>query len=70
MKQTAVEWLEQILKQNCGAEFTELNTQIFDRAKEIEKQQIVDSWFDGTDQWCETTMDKAEEYYNETYKIL
>ena len=39
MQQTAIEWLEQILKQNCGAEFTELNTQIFDKAKEIERQQ-------------------------------
>ena len=36
---TAVEYLEQILKQNYGKEFTEGNKQLFERAKEMENRQ-------------------------------
>ncbi len=46
---TAVEWLEEKLKQNCGSEFTELNKQIFDKAKEMEEKQILDAWKEGYD---------------------
>ena len=70
MKQTAVEWLEQILKQNCGAEFTELNIQIFDKAKELEKQQIIDTFYEGYDAGFYHTDGEAEDYYNETYKRI
>jgi len=65
---TAVEWLEQILKQNCGAEFTELNTQIFEQAKEMEKQQIMKAVFDSMGTNIDPNMGRAELYYNETYK--
>ena len=44
---TAVEFLEKILKQNYGAEFTELNKHIFDKAKEMEKQQLNEAFKTG-----------------------
>jgi hypothetical protein len=61
---TAVSWLEQILRQNCGAEFIQLNEQIFDKAKEMEKQQI----FDAVENFYDYP-EEAERYYNETFKI-
>ena len=73
MKQTAVEWLEQILRQNCGAEFIQLNEQIFDKAKEMEKEQIIEAHGNklrkssgaGTsyEYWV-----GGIDYYNETFK--
>lgn len=36
MTQKAVHWLEQMMKKHCGEEFTRLNKQWFDKAKQIE----------------------------------
>lgn len=36
MGQKGVHWLEQILKQSCGKEFTEGYKQLFDKAKQME----------------------------------
>ena len=47
MKQTAVEWLMEQLKQNNMLTFDEW-TEIFNQAKELEKQQIVDAFSEGT----------------------
>jgi hypothetical protein len=63
MKQTAVEWY-----------FTELWTSpkdkfiwhsILEKAKEMEKEQIINSWWDGCQNW--DSEKEAEQYYNETY---
>jgi hypothetical protein len=73
MKQTAVDWLEDNL---IGNPFSEKdfahNVNIFKQAKEIEKEQMGDTWVDSR------TFDKGDnyfgkqksfdEYYNETYK--
>jgi len=65
MKKTAVEWFEQQLD-NLNIE---IPFSIFEEAKEIEKQQIIDSY--------ETAMETdiynvplkvGEQYYNETFK--
>jgi hypothetical protein len=64
MEQTAVSWLEQILRQNCGAEFIQLNEQIFDKAKEMEKEQIMQT---RQDIYHTGDLDN-EQYYNETFK--
>jgi len=73
---TAVEWLEGILKQSCGSEFTELNKQIFDKAKEMEKEQIINSFNQGYTQCSIEDLkptsrkryEDAEQYYNQTFK--
>jgi hypothetical protein len=62
MKQTAVEWLNQKLR-NDGFAFSE---NVLNKALEMEKQHIIDAvnhnraigFFD----------EDAEKYYNETYK--
>ena len=65
MKQTAVEWLiNEMHKKEQGLIETSYN-HLFDQAKEMEKQQIIDAWIveDNTLQRL-----RAEQYYNETFK--
>ena len=81
MKQTAVEWLvEQLVeldkqldgrRKNDDATVLKLNpTKLFEQAKEMEKEQIIDAWSNG---WLndyqsdEDVKNSAEHYYNETF---
>jgi hypothetical protein len=75
MKQTAVEWfLTEFQKQVWFEPNSELDIWIKDlipKAKEMEKEQIIESWnvrakIDGVLTWTDNRT--AEEYYNETYK--
>jgi len=60
MKQTAVEWVKDAyLNDFDGTNLHEL----FDKAKDMEKQQIIDAFNEGY--FDEKT---AEYYYNETFK--
>lgn len=62
MKQTAVEWLiEQIIKEKG---LVDLDIQA---AKEMEKEQIMDAYWDGG-QDIPMTLNRCEQYYNETFK--
>ena len=62
-KQTAVEWLvEQLKERGYAGEFPP--HLLFEQAKEMEKQQIIDAWI-ATDN--ELQRIAAEQYYNETY---
>jgi hypothetical protein len=64
MKQTAVEWLIEQLKENNMLTFDEW-TELFEQAKAMEKKQIKDAWINSL-----TTADyhSSEQYYNETFK--
>jgi hypothetical protein len=76
MKQTAVEWLEDnLLSEPWAEEHFEHNAECWDKAKEIEKQQIFDTWDNGFDNGnyygkynenCE--INSGEQYYNNTFK--
>ena len=64
-KQTAVEW---VLEQ-----FNEIHTQrkwkeIVEQAKEIEKQQIINTWYDCKLSIIDKNPTDADQYYNKTYK--
>ena len=69
MKQTAVEWL----KQKWYSDENDITDETFEQAKEMEKQQIVESFslgiishhdaFKNQNKW-----NNGEEYYNETFK--
>lgn len=65
---TSVEWLENILKQHCGKEFTEGFKELFDKAKEMEKQQMYKcaSFWRGKKNEIEKPI--FQQYYNETFK--
>lgn len=72
-KKTVVEWLEQQL----GSKIADANIRIsapkfyelINKAKEMEKQQIIDAWIDGDARICETkSIPHAEQYYQEKFK--
>jgi hypothetical protein len=65
MKQTAVEWLLNewpILK-------SELPHWLIEQAKEMEREQIKDAYWNGSDsiRTKNEILNEAEEFYNETY---
>jgi len=72
MKQTAVEWLTYKIEEQRENGNVDLRTTLFycEHAKEMEKQQIIDSFGVG----CQVESTRligyhkmAEQYYNETY---
>ena len=72
MKQTAVEWQHiELSKFLYGkSEFTDAND-ILIKAKEMEKEQMVDAWSDGwlnDYEYDEDVKNSAEQYYNKTFK--
>ena len=70
MKQTAVEWLIEQLKENNMLTFDEW-TELFKQAKAMEKEQIknafVECWKANVPDGIECKLD-AEQYYNKTFK--
>ena len=65
MEQTAVDWLKKRIRAELTYEQDVLFEELFDQAKEMEKEQIVNAYND-----CEWTGDHedGEQYYNETYE--
>jgi hypothetical protein len=60
MKQTAVEWLyEELILEGINVPKV-----FYDKAKEMEKEQIVNA----VDSWVVNGNLKGEQYYNETFK--
>jgi hypothetical protein len=79
-KQTAVEWLVKELNQKIDfipLEKWDMIRDIIQQAKEMEKEQIVNTWSEATAPQHEIGLSdasyviaqikKAEQYYNETY---
>jgi HEPN domain-containing protein len=70
MKQTAVEWLIDELTLNQPHKWVQ---EVIEQAKEMEKNQIIDSYRDGRSDQQSDRPSKfynrmAEQYYNETFK--
>ena len=61
-KQTAVEWLFEIASNGF------LTPEDFEKAKEMEKQQIIDAHCDWTRVIDNLPSRTAKQYYNETFK--
>jgi hypothetical protein len=69
-KQTAVEWFEDQVGHTCMMALKEFY-EIFEKAKEMEKEQICDAYYYGidVDSWnVDNPYEAAEQYYNETYE--
>lgn len=70
-KQTAVEWLQECLNLHLTHEQKMQYEGLFQQAKEMEKEQHKNTWFDSTTQFdnaAEMTYKKTfEQYYNEEY---
>lgn len=69
MKQTAVEWLFFEMKgpKWINADW-EKRRLIIEKAKEMEKQQIIDAYSEGDINGIMDNEIRAEQYYNKTYK--
>ena len=66
MKQTAVEWLlEELPTINKHDPYY---ANIINQAKEMEKEQIVDAYWDSYKEGQYSGDKTADEYYNETFK--
>lgn len=68
MEQTAVEFLiKQIINDHNKKALTKSEwMKIFEKAKTMEKEQIIDAWFDGVTNW--DSEKEVEDYINETFK--
>jgi len=62
-KLTAVEWLENQIRYYISNDNRLF--EIFKQAKELEKQQIIEAYYEGKEYGFK---EKGEEYYNETFK--
>jgi hypothetical protein len=63
---TAVEWYnQQIVERQNGNGDSRSFDEIFEQAKEMEKEQIKDAWCNALDLKASKY---AEQYYNETFK--
>lgn len=72
-KLTAVEWFATILDSVLDLNPSEFGRiqEAFEQAKEMEKQQIMDAFWNGDNSDClseQNSKEFAEKYYNETYK--
>jgi HEPN domain-containing protein len=65
MKQTAVEFLKKMLKDNSSEVF---EGNIWEQAKELEKQQIIDAYASGYIDGVAQNKITTEQYYNDTFK--
>jgi hypothetical protein len=68
-QQTAVEWLIQHIRQDVfvHSKSTKEWNQVFQQAKEMEKEQIIKAASDHCYPTCELATIDAEEYYKLTY---
>jgi hypothetical protein len=69
---TAVEWLLDILVTENEVTLKGENYKLFEQAKEMEKQQIIDAHIEGfySAPFGKSRNREAEKYYNETFKIM
>jgi vacuolar-type H+-ATPase subunit H len=67
MKQTAVEWLVERITKQHDKEFDLFYRAEIEQAKEMEKEQIEDAYWDGG-QDIPLTEERCKQYYNETFK--
>ncbi len=63
-KQTAVEWLVEILLHKV--QLTEIEKMYIDKAKEMEKEQIIEAYNNGSFNQIDDKY-KPQQYYKETY---
>ena len=65
MKQTAVEWLVQWLKDN-PISYGNSYDKAIEQANKIFEEQVKNAWIDGVTNW--DSEKEVEDYYKETFK--
>ena len=69
VKETAVKWLEAMVESKLSQPMSANFKELFEQAKEMEKEQIMDAYWNGSDSIRTRTeiLNQAEDFYNETY---
>ena len=67
MKQTAVEFLQECLSIHLSHQQQMQFEGLFQQAKEMEKEQIMDAYMEGGD-WEALPQPRFDNYYNQTFK--
>jgi hypothetical protein len=67
MKQTAVEFLIEEIE--CRGIITKELRIVFEQAKEMEKQQIIDAYVEGGRKGFNEFADDYQQYYKETFNL-
>ena len=66
MKQTALQWfIEQLINEE-GIDF--IPTIFVNQAKEMEKEQIVDAYDNGAEEWTPIEYSDGQHYYNHNFE--
>ena len=65
-KQTAVEWLLEQLRNEEGIDF--IPTSFVNQAKAMEKEQIVDAFDSGIEEWTPIEYSDGQHYYNHNFE--
>ena len=69
MKQTAIEWLlDNLISEPYSEEDFNHNSDMWDKAKKMEKQQIIDSYEVAYMDGYNDNGKDGKQYYNETFK--
>ena len=68
MKQTAAEWLVANIDWQLLKNTTTHYKMIVEKAKEMEKANIIDTWYDCKMSIIDKNPTTADEYYNKTFK--
>ena len=68
-KQTAVDWLLKEINERNGFIFTIYYEELFNQAKAMEKEQIINAYSQGLfgEESTDSISAYAKQYYNETY---
>ena len=64
---TAIEWLIEQFNNN-NAKFINWSEEYFEQAKEMEKQQIINTWYDCKLSIIEKNPTDADQYFKETFE--
>ena len=67
-KQTAVEWLVEQLEQH-HTKIDIKNTVVFQQAKEMERQQIIEAYDEGEAEWTSIPYKNSNDYYQQNYGL-
>lgn len=63
-KQTSLQWLKDVLYPYLNKEDKEYTDVLFNKAKQMEREQIIDAYYEGKEYGFK---EQGEQYYNETY---
>jgi hypothetical protein len=70
-KTTSIDWLQEKIQSNLSEPMSPKFAELFEEAREIEREQIIESYYAGTAQFANeapiVNPKTPNDYYNETY---